>query len=236
LLSLRVIDPNAPPDLEGEIEAHERSTRVGAVCRSARKALRGYLKDPTPTVETQKAMAAWAVRLAKIDGVVRGRGLDPTFEEAAPETVEELVALLAEVPYKQLQHEDHMILNPDFGTASRSVGGADADLITGDMLVDFKTTTSCEVCGNYVDQLFGYFLLARRSGMPAINRVGLYFARHGQLRVRETAVWTDHPDFADTEKWFFERAREVFGEPVKGTRSEPHKAKPSTAARKAKRR
>jgi hypothetical protein len=162
-------------------------------------------------------MAAWAVRLAKIDGVVRGRGLDPTFEDAAPEMVEELVALLAQVPYERLLHEERMILNPDFGAASRAVGGADADLVTGDTLVDFKTTTSCEVCGNYVDQLFGYFLLARRAGMPPIDMVALYFARHGQLRVRETAVWTSRSDFAETERWFFERAREVFGEPVKAS-------------------
>lgn len=236
LLTRRVVDPNATLDPEAEFALSDRSMRVDAVCRSARKALRAYLKVPTPTAEAQKALAAWAVRLAKIDAVVRGRGLDPTFEDAAPELAEELVDLLAAVPYERLLHDERMILNPDFGDASCAVGGADADLITGDTLVDFKTTTSCEVWGNHIDQLFGYFLLARRSGLPAISKVMLYFARHRQLRVRETAVWTSHPDFAETERWFFERAREVFGEPVKFAHPVPRKAMSSTTARKAKRR
>jgi hypothetical protein len=46
LLSIRVVDPSAPPDLEGELEAHKRSTRVSAVCRSAKKLFEVTSKTP----------------------------------------------------------------------------------------------------------------------------------------------------------------------------------------------
>jgi hypothetical protein len=84
-------------------------------------------------------------------------------------------------------------LNPDFGETSLLVGRADADLITGEMLVDIKTTRSAEVKGEYLDQLFGYFLLARRAGLPPISKVGVYFSWYGVLRSGETANWTNRP-------------------------------------------
>jgi hypothetical protein len=100
---------------------------------------------------------------------------------------------------------------PTFGAASALVGSADADLISGDMLLDFKTTKSAEVRGEHMDQLFGYFLLNRRAEFPEINRVGLYFSRYGKTRFGETAAWTERADFEETERWFFKRAAEVFG-------------------------
>jgi TPR repeat protein len=92
------------------------------------------------------------------------------------------------------------------------VGGADTDLISGEMLVDFKTTKQNEINVNDLDQLLGYLLLARQHhrvdpAFPQINRLGLYFCRHGYLWVRGATLWMDHHDFPEVERWFFERAK-----------------------------
>ena len=92
------------------------------------------------------------------------------------------------------------------------VGGADADLITGDMLIDFKTTTKKVMDATQLDQLFGYFLLARNEGktdpdFPDIRRVGLYFCRHGHLSTWDVSQWTGHPNFPSIKEWFFAHAQ-----------------------------
>lgn len=196
--------PYDPPAVVGE--------RVEAVCRSARAAVAEHARDADPSPARVRALAEWAVRLAKIDGVYRRGEFDPTFEVAPAALVDELVALLAVVPFDQLVHPERLVLNPDFGEVSPLVGGADADLVVGDMLVDIKTTKSAEVTGETLDQLFGYFLLARRAGLPEIRRIGVYLSRYGHLRTGTTEYWTSRADFAEVEAWFFDRAAEEYGE------------------------
>ena len=109
--------------------------------------------------------------------------LNPTFEEADPKDVEDLLALLAIVPFHELIHPQIMLLNPSFGETAKPIGGADTDLITGDWLVDFKTTKRSEMQVGDLDQLFGYYLLARQHrrsepSFPLINTLALYFCRH----------------------------------------------------------
>lgn len=193
------------------IPTDELADRVGVVCERARAAVAAHAKAADPSREGLREVAAWAARLAKIDGIYRRNEVDATFEEAPSDLVEELVDLLAVVPFDRLVHPDRMLLNPTFGAASALVGSADADLISGDTLLDFKTTKSSEVRGEHMDQLFGYFLLNRRAGFPEIKRVGIYFSRYGRTRLGETAVWTGRPDFEETERWFFKRAEEVYG-------------------------
>ncbi|QDU21918.1 hypothetical protein [Urbifossiella limnaea] len=192
------------------IPTDELAYRVRIVCERARAAVDAFAKASAPSPESLQEIAAWAARLAKIDGIYRRREVDPTFEEAPSDLVAELVDLLGVVPFDRIIHPERMLLNPTFGAASALVGSADADLISGDMLLDFKTTKSAEVRGEHMDQLFGYFLLNRRAGFPEIKRVGLYFSRYGRTRFGETAAWTERPDFEETERWFFKRAEEVF--------------------------
>jgi hypothetical protein len=154
--------------------------------------------------------------LAKLDDFYRSRRFDPTFEVANPLDVEELLALLDVVPFDKLLDDKVMLLDPDFGESSGLVGGADADLITGDMLVDFKTTIKSETEATILDQLLGYYLLSRHRRQvdptfPAINRVAIYFCRHGHLWTLDVDAWTGHQQFAEMEKWFISRATEDFG-------------------------
>jgi hypothetical protein len=123
--------------------------------------------------------------------------------------------MLAVVPFGALVHDTTVLLNPTFKYASGLVGGADADLVTGNMLVDFKTTKKGEVEADDLDQLLGYYLLARKHRQadptfPAIERLGLYYCRHGHLWAVDAAVWSEHPQFSEIEAWFFDHARQLF--------------------------
>lgn len=186
------------------------------IVEEAKATVAAYLKAKAPNGTQQAELAAHAIRLAKLDVVFRARHLDPRFQEADGEDVHDLLALLSIVPFDSLLHSEVMLLNPTFGTASALVGGADSDLITGDMLVDFKTTNRSEMQGRDLDQLFGYYLLARNRresdpSFPEIKRLALYFSRHGFLWVQNATTWEDHPQFLEIEDWFFKRAKEVFG-------------------------
>jgi hypothetical protein len=197
--------------------AKEVAGRARAVTEAARAALSAYLKSRSPTRAERAGLAGHAMRLAKLDPLARARRFDGSFEEAAPEDVEDLLAMLREVPFDQLIHDEAMLLNPTFGETSEPLGGADADLIAGDTLVEFKATKKQETETAHLDQLLGYYLLARRQRrvdptFPAIRRVAIYYCRHGYLLPLDAAAcWARHPLFKETEEWFFKKAKEVFG-------------------------
>lgn len=194
----------------------EVAKRARTLLENAKAAVAEYLKVKAPTAAMQAELAAHAIRLAKLDSVYRAWRLEPGFEEASPEDVQDLIDLLAIVPFDDLLHDKVLLLNPTFGQASHLVGGADTDLIAGDLLVDFKTTKIGKIDVENLDQILGYLLLARKQrsvdrGFPVINRLGLYFCRHGCLWSLEASAWTSNPEFPAIEQWFFQRADEVFG-------------------------
>jgi hypothetical protein len=203
------------PGIGDEELAKEMAERARRVVEKAKSAVAAYLKSKSPTPPEQASLAGHAIRLAKLDELCRARQFNPAFEEANAEDVEDLLALLSIVPFPSLIHPQIMLLNPIFGEASSLVGGADTDLITGDMLADFKTTKASEMSEVDLDQLFGYYLLARRHRQsdrtfPVINRLALYICRHAFLWVQDATTWTNHPLFSETEEWFFKHAKQVF--------------------------
>ena len=78
------------------------------------------------------------------------------------------------------------ILNPTFGIGSRLVGGADADLITDNILIDIKVTNEMVLKRKYFNQLIGYYILYLIGGIDnfkniTIDSIGIYFARYNYL-------------------------------------------------------
>ncbi len=213
----RAYNGNDGPPPEGSDEGvHELAQRVRGIVEEAKRDVAAYLKSQRPSSTEKEEIAGHAIRLAQLDSVSRTWTLDPQFEIVNPADVQDLLALLDIVPFDALLHQEVILLNPTFGDLSTLVGGADADLITGDMLVDFKTTRKNAMNAADLDQLLGYFLLARSHRrtdpqFPGIKKLGLYLCRHGCLWAIDTDNWTDHPQFLDVEKWFLKRAREVFG-------------------------
>ena len=212
-VGLDLFHDTAPQDYMSPKEIAEHAKRI---ITDAKAAVSAYVKNKAPTQATQTDLAAHTIRLAKLDSAYRVMRLDPRFEEVDPEDVKDLIEMLAIVPFDQLLNPKLMLLNPDFKEASRLVGGADTDLIAGDLLVDFKTKAKSDMKAGDLDQLLGYLLLARKqrqvdSAFPIINRLGLYYCRHGHLWSTQVSVWTDRPEFLEIEQWFFRRAEEVFG-------------------------
>lgn len=132
--------------------------------------------------------------LAKLDLIVRSGWVDPELLTPLPDIAEELLALLDIVPFGELQAQRQLVLNPTFDSASRAVGGADADMVVDDLLLDIKTTQEARASLDEVRQLVGYAVLARLAGLHALDspvssrcvpgsvrRVGLYYARYGRV-------------------------------------------------------
>lgn len=193
----------------------EVANRAAALVENAKSSVATYLKEKNPSKSAQGEMAGHALRLAKLDSIYRRQTLDLSFEDVDKGDISELVALLQIVPFDQLTHDKVLLLNPDFGQISKLVQGADADLISGDLLVDFKVVRTAKLDSRMLDQLLGYYLLARKEQtadpqFPPIGRVGIYFARHGFLWSIETSEWISRPEFSEVEQWFFERAAQLF--------------------------
>ncbi len=208
------LDRNADDAPNQHLPPEIIAARMRILLKNAKSAFETYVKLKAPNTADQAELAAHAIRLAKLDSVCRAMRLEPSFEEASSEDIQDLVNLLAIVPFDELLHDKLMLLNPNFSQSSRLVGGADADLIAGDLLVDFKTTTKDEIAADSLDQILGYLLLSRKQRLvdptfPIINRLGLYYCRHGYLWTEDASAWTNHPEFMGIEQWFFERAKEV---------------------------
>jgi hypothetical protein len=103
--------------------------------------------------------------------------------------IADLKRLCSIIPHESFVAHRRCILNPMFGDVSTLIGGADADLIIDDTLIDCKVTGRYKLSGDYVHQLLGYYLLLLLSGkvndikVEGINHLAIYFARHGYLHL-----------------------------------------------------
>jgi hypothetical protein len=168
----------------GRLPAPQRPQAIGLLQHAKDQHAR-FLDHGNLTEE----LCAAAIGLAQLDTVFRsGRGRAEIGAPPLPQDLADLRALLAAVPASLARPLDRCLLNPTFGEASGAVGGADADLVLDDMLVDVKTTKNFKLERMAFDQLIGYVLLARLGGIDAdpepskaITQVAIYFARYGCL-------------------------------------------------------
>jgi hypothetical protein len=147
----------------------------GKILREARGFIESFLTSASPDISE---LAVHAVLLAKLDNVYRAYQLDPALPEVDPDDTRDVVNLLAAVPFEALSHPKLMLLNPTFDMYSSVVGGADADLICGDLLVDVKTTKNAQLKPEMIRQLLLYFMLARRArtedaNFPLVRTLGI---------------------------------------------------------------
>lgn len=111
--------------------------------------------------------------------------------------------------------KDKCFLNPKFGEGSLLVGGADADLIIDDMLIDFKMIKKAGVDRNHFNQLMGYYLLNEIGGIcdkidetgnkkekHEINKIGIYSSRYGDLLVYNIDDIFDKSKLDEEKNWF----------------------------------
>ena len=177
-----------------------------------------FLVIHNPTKSDYMNIAKNSIILATLDLVIRTGVLYPNYNQVDMFMATELVDLINAVPFDKLLDGGEIYLNPTFDHASSSVGGADADLICGKKLIEIKTTKESIVLPQYLDQLLGYFLLARKykstdASFPTIEKLCIYFSRHGYLLELDINQWTSNENFTEFEKWFFERAVKYLNSP-----------------------
>jgi hypothetical protein len=151
-------------------------------------------------------VAAHAVRLAKLDPICRNLSFDETFARADGGAVDEIAALLRVTPFDRLGDATFLRLNPTFGRYGKRVGGADADLLAGDRIIDVKVKSSSCVERVHVRQLVGYVMLANSvnkldGSMPRIREICIYFARHAFLWSLPTGSLFAHEAYDERERW-----------------------------------
>lgn len=188
--------------------------RCSMYLREAKTRHRAFLKSGKLT----KALLASVLRLAYLDVIIRA-GVDRVdwhaLESPNPEDLEDLRAMIGLVNEHIFTTTHTCILNPTFGAASELVGGADADLMLDNRLVDIKATKEPRLDMRDFYQLVGYYLLYGLDGLEIrggdlrnsqIESLGIYFARFGFLW--EVPVNEVVPEGSESAlvKWFVEVA------------------------------
>jgi hypothetical protein len=172
---------------------------------------RVYLKSG---VVTDKLLAS-TLRLACLDVALRAgaeridwRALRyPCLADCA-----DLRALLTLVDETSFRTTCACLLNPFFG-AGELVGGADADLLLDDCLIEIKTTKNPYLDVRDFWQLVGYYLLndlggmccaTRRAKFYTVNYLAIYYSRFGVLWKIPVADIFPAGSIKETAKWFCE--------------------------------
>lgn len=127
-----------------------------------------------------------AVVLASYEVLVRTGRFHELAGVVPAEAWRDVLALAQAVPAGMFQASQQLVLNPRFPAAGR-FGGADADLLIDDLLIEVKATKHLHLEGSYLQQLTGYLVLDRLAGIQGstlpVRRLGVYYARHGVLQV-----------------------------------------------------
>lgn len=72
--------------------------------------------------------------------------------------------------------------NPNFDYCSVAVGGADADIVINDTLIDFKSSKYIKSINEDFKQIIGYYLFSKIVEAPkGINKICLYLSRYGEF-------------------------------------------------------
>lgn len=152
------------------------------------------------------------IHLAQLDPIYRALYIDPNMGKVDKSIVDEMRDMLKLAMRKDFTATSYCALNPVFGEGSRLVGGADADLILDDTLIDIKTTKSGKMDMSQFHQLVGYFILNQLGGVNGrkikINRLGIYFSRYGEL-VTFSAENIVNDRFSKLVQWFRKTAENI---------------------------
>ena len=98
-----------------------------------------HYTDFLQTQTLTETLIVSTLRLAKLEAIYRSKKIDPTLDQIEDNDIVDLKALFASVNVEQITSPEPILLNPTFDLASQVVGGADADLVLGDALIDVKT-------------------------------------------------------------------------------------------------
>jgi hypothetical protein len=170
-----------------------------------------FLKNGT----LSKGILVSSILLAKLDLIYRAGRLDPNLFTIDDGDIVDLKNLISITDFSVFKAKGVSALNPTFGDASLLVGGADADFIIDDTLIDLKTTKNLKLDRDYYNQLVGYYILSKLGGIDdlqdhAIKKFGIYFSRHGLLYTMPVSDIENNSNFSSFVKWFRNEAEITF--------------------------
>ena len=132
--------------------------------------------------------------------------------------IDDVRKLISIVPSDHFEAKKLCMVNPTFGIASQMVGGADADIIVDDNIIDIKTTKKLEFRLRDFQQILGYYVLHQIGGLdalqpkPEIKKVSIYFSRYAYLYTLNLEDIVNEDTFPNFVEWFEERAKQEFGD------------------------
>ena len=160
------------------------------------------------TGKISNQLIADSLFLAKLDLYVRAGIIAADLFEENDLDIKDLKKLLAAINISDFLFRKKCFLNPTFGKGSAMVGGADADMILDDTLIEIKVTKHLKLEREHLNQLIGYYILALVGGInkvhqgSSIKRVGIYFARHGLLWTISLSEFGNSKKFEVFKTWF----------------------------------
>ncbi len=162
-----------------------------------------------------ETIIASTIVLAKLDMIQRIGRLEPKLFDYEDSDIADLKNLISIVDYPAFKSKKVSALNPTFGEASLLVGGADADFVIDDTLIDIKTTKNLKFKREHFDQLIGYYILSRIDQIDGVNnhkikKIAIYFSRHGLLHSIPISQIENNPKFDSFVHWFEKEARLEF--------------------------
>ena len=152
--------------------------------------------------------------MSYIDPVLRaGCGVEYIGTDADQLDIEDIEKQFPLIDSKLFKSQNRCLLNPTFGKGSQLVGGADADLIIDDKLIDVKTTKKLELSLSDFCQIIGYLLLHRIGGTSScsgefkIEQLGIYYSRYGYLFLLNVKDLVNEKSLDKFTNWFENHVR-----------------------------
>jgi hypothetical protein len=185
---------------------------LNSLLKFARESHAAYLK----TGRLEDDILTSTIFLAQLDIIYRAGMLDPGTGKADPGDLEDLRNLVGAIKPDLFKSKSVCMLNPTFGEGSMLVGGADADIVIDNVLVDIKTSKYLEFTREQFNQIVGYYILNRVSGRVGavegmkFTKLGIYYSRYGILHLVPIEVIENNPKLKEFIEWFVKRAKEVY--------------------------
>lgn len=193
------------------LSAYEHSLKIIEKVKCLRK-------EFAETGRLSRELIRQTLRMSYIDPVLRaGRGVEYIGTDADQLDIEDIEKQFSLIDSKLFKSQNRCLLNPTFDKGSQLVGGADADLIIDDKLIDVKTTKKLELPLSDFCQIIGYLLLHRIGGTTShsekftIEQLGIYYSRFGYLFLFDVKDLISDKSLDKFAKWFENYVRKEKG-------------------------
>lgn len=173
-----------------------------------------YVKSGHMTNEVIKTV----ILMSQLDLIFRGGYLYRNIGKVDRRDILDLKSMLSIIPKNIFTAKSICLLNPTFGDAGKLIGGADADIVIDNRIIDIKTVKKCEIRRDNFNQIIGYYILGRIGGIGENHRVdasdieeiGVYFSRFGKCCLFDVDTIINQDTISAFMDWFKNRAQAEF--------------------------